>query len=93
MRPVLGSAKEIAAHLRVARGELDTIFLEAEGLEDRFGKVEARDDFAFNLLWRTEDVRIVLREAAHAQEAVHGAGALVTVDVAEFGVALLGEFL
>ena len=32
-------------------------------------------------------MRIVLREAAHAQQAVHGAAALVAVDVAEFCVA------
>ena len=30
---------------------------------------------------------IVLGKAAHAQQAVHGAGALVAIDVAEFGVA------
>jgi hypothetical protein len=33
-------------------------------------------------------VRVVLRKAADAQQAVHGAGALVAIDVAELGVAL-----
>ena len=42
---------------------------------------------AFDLVAGAEDVGVVLREAAHAQQAVHGAGALVAVDVAELGVA------
>ena len=77
--------------VRVPRGELDLELLEAEGLEHGFGEVEACDDFALNLPGRAEDVRIVLRKAAHTQQAVHGSGALVAVDVAEFGVALRAD--
>ena len=63
------------------------ILLEAEGLEHGFGEVDAGVDLVFDLVGRAEDVGVVLGEAAHAQQAVHGAGALVAVDVAELGVA------
>ena len=69
-------------------------------MQDGFGEVDAGAHLGFDLLGRAEDVGVVLREAADAQQAVHGAGALVAVDVAELGVALrevavadLGEFL
>ena len=72
----------------VPGGELDFELLEAEGFEDGFGEVDAGDDFVFDLLGGAEDVGVVLGKAADAEQAVHGAGALVAVDVAEFGVAL-----
>ena len=86
--PVLGGAEVMGAVVRVPRRKLDFEFLEAEGLEHGLGKVDAGDDFAFNLRGHAEDVRIVLREAAHAQQAVHGSGALVAINIAELGVAL-----
>ncbi len=55
--------------------------------EDGFGEIDAGDDFVFDLFGGAEDVGIVLGEAADAEQAVHGAGALVAVDVAEFGEA------
>ncbi len=48
---------------------------------------EAAHDLVFDLFGRAEDVRVVLRESAHAQQAVHHAGALVAVDGAEFAQA------
>ena len=44
---------------------------------------EAVHDFVLDLLRRAEDVRVVLREAADAKQAVHHAGALVAIDGAE----------
>ena len=52
------------------------------------GEVDAGYDLVFDLLRGAEDVGVVLGEAADAEQAVHGAGALVAIDVAEFGVAL-----
>ena len=69
-------------------GELDLELLEAEGFEDGFGEVDAGFDLVFDLFGGAEDVGVVLREAAHAEQAVHGAAAFVAIDVAEFGVAL-----
>ena len=37
------------------------------------------DDFVFDLIGRAEDVRVVLRKAAHAQQAVHHAAAFVAI--------------
>ena len=45
--------------------------------------VEQRGELVGELLGRAEDVRVVLREAAHAREAVQHAGALVPVHRAE----------
>ena len=78
----------MGAVVRVPRGELDLELREAEGLEHGLGKVDAGGDFALDLRRHAEDVRVVLRKAAHAQQAVHGSGALVAIDVAELGVAL-----
>ena len=44
-------------------------------------------DFVFDLLRRAEDVRVVLGKAAHAQQAVHHARALVAIDGAELAQA------
>ena len=78
----------MGAVVRVPGGELDLEFGEAEGPQHRFGEVDAGDDFIFDLAGRAEDVGVVLGKAAHAQQAVHGAGALVAVDVAQLGIAL-----
>ncbi len=40
--------------------------------------------FVFDLLRRAENVRVVLREAAHAEQPVQHAGALIAVDRAQF---------
>ena len=64
------------------------------------GKVDAGDHLVLDLARGAEDVRVVLGKAAHAQQAVHGARALVAIDVAQLGVAhaagrdsCAGEFL
>ena len=75
----------MCAVVGIPGGKLDFEFSEAEGLEDGFSEVDAGDYFIFNLAGCAEDVRVVLSEAADAQKAVHGSGALVTIDVAELG--------
>jgi len=85
--PVFVAAGVGLAIGRVPGGELDLELGEAEGAENGFGEVDAGDDFVFDLAGGAEDVGVVLGKAADAQQAVHGAGALVAVDVAEFGVA------
>ena len=60
-------------------GELDLEIGEAEGLKDGLRELDARDHLVFDLLWSAEDVCVILGEAADAEEAVHGAGALVAV--------------
>ena len=79
--PLLRAADELLV-LRVPGGELDLELLEAEGFEDGLGEVDARGDLVFDLLRSAEDVGVVLRKAANAQQAVHGAAALVAIDIA-----------
>lgn len=55
------------------RSELDLDVLESEILVDRQDQVVHRETFVRDLLLRDEDVRVVLREAAHAHQAVHRA--------------------
>ena len=50
-------------------------------------EVEDPQDLGLDLLGRAEDVGVVLGEAAHAEQAVQGAAALVAVDGAELGPA------
>jgi hypothetical protein len=85
--PVFLLAHELAGLAGVPGGKLDAVFGEAEGLQDGFGEVDAGVHLVFDLVGSAEDVGVVLGEAADAQQAVHGAGALVAVDVAELGVA------
>ena len=49
----------------------------------RIRQVQDALDLARDLVREAEDVRVVLREAAHAEEPVERAGALVPVDGAE----------
>ena len=77
----------MGAVVRVPSRKLDLELREAEGFEDGFGKIDAGGDFAFDLRGHAEDVGVVLREAAHAQQAVHGSGALVAINIAQLGVA------
>ena len=65
--------------------ELDFELIEAEILHDREGEVDAGLDFGLDLLGRAEDVGVVLRKPADAQEAVEHATAFVAVDGAKFG--------
>ena len=73
--------------LRVPGRKLHLELREAEGLQHALGKVDARGDLALDLLRRAEDVRVVLRKAAHAQQSVHRARALVAVDIPQLRIA------
>ena len=72
---------------RVPVGKLDHVLAEAERLHHGESEIDARFDLGFDLLRHAENVRVVLREAAHAQQAVQHARALVAIDGAEFGQA------
>ncbi|GJE70498.1 hypothetical protein CHKEEEPN_2036 [Methylorubrum podarium] len=68
-----------------ARGELHQDLVEAEigvGREDQVVDLQA---LGGELVLGAEDVRVVLGEAAHAHQAVHGPRRLVAVDHAELG--------
>ncbi len=86
--PVFIGACVVGTVVRIPGRQLDLELVKAESFVDGFSEVDAGYDFIFNLGGSAENVRVVLREAADAQQAVHGAGALVAIDVAEFGVAL-----
>jgi hypothetical protein len=84
---LVGVPTEVLAVVRVPGGELDLEFVEAEGIQHFEREVEAADNFVFDLIGSAEDVGVVLGKAAHAQQAVHHPGALVTIDGAEFAQA------
>ena len=65
----------------------DVDVLEAEVLVDREREPVERGDFALDLVRRAEDVPVVLREGAHAHDAVQGAGGFVAVAETELAVA------
>jgi len=56
---------------------------EAEGVHQPNGFVEGSFELALQLLGRAKEMRVVLRETAHAREPVHDAGALVAIDGSE----------
>src|SRR5229473_3274674 len=66
-------------------GELDFKLVETEVFHYREGEIDAGFHFFFNLRGSAENVRVVLRKAANAQQAVQDAAALVAIDGAEFG--------
>ena len=79
----LRRAVVLAALAAVPGRNLGFVLLEAEGLQRIERELQAAHHFVFDLLRRAEDVRVVLRESAHAQQAVHGAAALVAIHRAE----------
>ena len=81
--PLLGRAVVLAAGAAIPGGKLGVVLLEAVGGQRIDGELQAVHHFVFDLLRRAEDVRVVLREAAHAEQSVQHAGALVAVDRAE----------
>ena len=85
--PLIGLAVVFAAGAAIPGGNLGFVFVEAESLQGVDGEIEAVHDFVFDLFRRAEDVRVVLSKAAHAQQAMHGAGALIAVNGAEFAQA------
>ena len=68
--------------------EVDVVAVEAEGAQDVRGEVEHAQDLVLELVGAAEDVRVVLREAAHAHQAVQHARALEAVDGAELRPAI-----
>src|SRR5205807_1822538 len=85
--PVFISAEKILAVVGVPNAELHLIYGKAEALEYGQGKIHAANDFVLDLLRSTEDMGIVLGKAAHAQQAVHHARALVAIHGAQFAQA------
>ena len=73
--------------LRVPVRKLDDVLVESERLHHGERKIDARLDLRFDLLRHAEDVRVILREAAHAQQAVQHARALVAIHGAQLGQA------
>ena len=71
--------------LRVPIGKLDDVLVESKCFHHGECEIDAGLDFRFNLLGHAENVRVILREAAHAQKAVKHAGALVAIHGAKLG--------
>ena len=67
------------------RRELDEDVLEAEVVIDREHQIVDLEALLHDLIFGDEDVRVVLREVAHAQHAVQRARRLVAVHLAELG--------
>src|SRR5690242_19253398 len=86
--PVLLAADKTLFVVGVPYAQLDLVFSEAKSLEHGHGEFHAAHHFALNLLRRAEDVGVILGKAAHAQQAVHHAGTLVTVYRAQLAVTL-----
>src|SRR3974377_1488651 len=75
--PVFGLAGVIFGMLGIPVRELDLELIEAEILHDGEGEVDAGFDFGLDLLRHAEDVGVVLRETADAEEAGRKPTALV----------------
>ena len=69
----------VADPLRRTRRELEP-GLEAEALVEVEAEAQALDDLLLDLLLGAEDVRVVLGDVAHPQQAVERAARLVAVD-------------
>ena len=65
------------------RGEVGLVLGEAERRQDRGDEVQHPHDLGVELVRPAEQVRVVLREAAHAHEAVQHARALEPIDGAQ----------
>src|ERR1039458_2914832 len=71
--PLLGRAIVLAAGAVVPGGKLGFILIEAVGVKRIDGELQTVDDLVFDLLGSAEDVRIVLRKSADAEQAVQDA--------------------
>ena len=81
---MLRRAIVLAARAAVPGGKLGFIIVESEGVQRIDGELQAAHHFVFDLLRRAENMRVVLREAAHAHQAVHHARSLVAIHRAQF---------
>jgi len=62
-------------------GKFNFEIVEAEIFHNGEGEIDAGFDFGFDLIGRTENVRVVLREATHAEKTVKNAAAFVAMTV------------
>ena len=86
--PLIRRAVVLAAGAAIPGGKLGFVIVEAERAAEYVdGELQAVHDFVFDLLRRAEDMRVVLRESAHAQQPVHDAGALVAIHRAQLAQA------
>ena len=83
--PVFDLAGVVRGPVGVAHGKLHFVVLKAEGLEQRQRKIHAGFNLGFDLVGGAENVGVVLRKAAHAQQPVQHARALPAIDGAELG--------
>src|SRR6266702_1462155 len=83
--PVFGLAGVVFRMRGVPVGELHFEFVEAEIFHDGVGEIDAGFDFRFDLRGHAENVRVVLRESADAEQAVKHPAAFIAIDGAEFG--------
>ena len=77
----------VAQPLVGSQRDLDHDVGEAEVAVDGERQLVERDALALDLLFRAEDVAVILRECAHAHDPVQRAGGLVAMARAEFAVA------
>src|SRR5216683_3035017 len=85
--PVFGLAGVILRMRGVPVGELDFEFVEAKIFHDGVGEIDAGLDFRFDLRRHAENVRVVLRESADAEQAMKHATSFVAIDSAKFSEA------
>ncbi len=79
------AARVLFGVVGVAERDLRLELLEAQGVEHLQGEVDDGLELVLDLPGGTEDVRVVLREAAHAGQPAELAGLLLAVDGPEFG--------
>ena len=78
--PLFRRAHVLAARTPIPGGDLGIVMVKAERLENIHRKFEATHHFVLDLFGSAEDVRVILRKAAHAQKTMHGSAALVAID-------------
>ena len=71
--PFVGRTRVLRASPAVPSRQLDSEVGEPEHPQHFHGKVDTADHLGFDLIRSAEDVRVVLGEPAHAQQAVHDA--------------------
>src|SRR5690348_14580405 len=72
---------------RIPLRELHFVAVESEILHHGKRKIHAGLDFTLDLIWPAEDMRVILREAADAQQSMKDSSALIAINRAEFGEA------
>ena len=80
--PIFRLARIVFRVRSVPVGKLDFEFVETKILHHREREIDAGLDFAFDLRGHAENVRVVLRKTAHAQQAVQHAAAFITINCA-----------